>query len=110
VDENCLIFTREEENRFEYTTIHKQFKVMLCSLFDTMMQELGITDQACEEAVKAGLANPRHRSVFHQLVIANDFLAFKNIMIKRNEQFEAEALQELQKQAQAQEVQPAGMT
>lgn len=36
IDEHCIIFDDEEENKFEYTTIHNKFK----DLIEAMVNQL----------------------------------------------------------------------
>lgn len=43
LDENCLIFDTEDENKFEYTGIHNQFKKIVDDLLSELMAELGVT-------------------------------------------------------------------
>ena len=44
-----------------------------------------------------GLKNPNHRKIFEQLLIVDNFLVFKKLMVKRNKELELEALKELEK-------------
>lgn len=43
LDENCLVFDTEEENRLEYTSIHNAFKKIVDDLLSELMAELGVT-------------------------------------------------------------------
>ena len=49
VDNKCIVFDNEEENKFEYTIIHnvcldlnQQFKELVGNLVDGMMEEIGM--------------------------------------------------------------------
>lgn len=49
VDNKCIVFDNEEENKFEYTVIHnvlifssKEFKELVGTLVDGMMEEIGM--------------------------------------------------------------------
>jgi hypothetical protein len=44
-----------------------------------------------------GLRNKKHKKYFEQLLIVDNFLVFKKLMLKRNKELEYEALKELQK-------------
>ena len=43
VEEKCVIFEDEEENRLEYTEIHMQFKRLVESKLEAYIQDLGIS-------------------------------------------------------------------
>jgi hypothetical protein len=43
LDENCLVFDNEEENRLEYTGIHNNFKRIVDELLGELMAELGVS-------------------------------------------------------------------
>jgi hypothetical protein len=45
LDENCLVFDTEEENRLEYTSIHNQFKKIVDDLLSELMAELGVSQE-----------------------------------------------------------------
>ena len=43
VDDQCHIFSQDEENSFSYTKIHDDFKEMVDSLLTDFLEELGVT-------------------------------------------------------------------
>ena len=43
LDEHCIIFDNEEENKLEYTGIHKEFKKIVEDLIGELIAELGVT-------------------------------------------------------------------
>ena len=45
-----------------------------------------------------GLKNKQHRKIFEQILIVDNFIIFKKLMIKRNKELELEALKEMDKQ------------
>ena len=55
LDENCIIFDTEDENKLEYTSIHnvfiilesiiQSFKKLVEGLLDELMAELGVTNE-----------------------------------------------------------------
>ena len=52
VDNKCVVFDNEEENKFEYTIIHnvflnfkQEFKELVANLVDGMMQEIGMDQE-----------------------------------------------------------------
>lgn len=54
LDEYCIIFDNEEENKLEYTKIHNDFKKLVEELLGHLLAEMEITQeqfmQACEKA------------------------------------------------------------
>ena len=84
LDEHCIIFDNEEENKLEYTPIHSEFKKIVEELICELIAELGVTQeiflQACENAGK----NPIHKKIVDQIVAVDNFMAFKRLMCKRN--------------------------
>ena len=43
LDEHCIIFDTEDENKLEYTPIHSEFKQIVENLIDELIAELGVT-------------------------------------------------------------------
>jgi len=43
LDEHCIIFDNEEENKLEYTEKHKNFKLLVEELIGCLLAELGVT-------------------------------------------------------------------
>ena len=44
IETNCSIFDEEDENKLEYTMIHKQFKELTEGLIEGMLSELGASN------------------------------------------------------------------
>ena len=45
LDEYCIIFDNEEENKLEYTKIHNDFKKLVEELIGCRLAELGVTQE-----------------------------------------------------------------
>lgn len=43
LDEKCLVFDKEDENKLEYTALHKEFSNIVEELIGELLAELGIT-------------------------------------------------------------------
>ncbi len=95
LEENCIYFDNEEENRLEYTDLHNQFKKIVEDLLHELMAELSITQEqfydACQKAEKV----PLHRKIVGQIMAVENYIAFKRLMIKRNTEMNEEALKML---------------
>ena len=46
IDEHCVIFDGEEENKLEFTDIHEQFKSLVETLLSEFLAEVGIVPEA----------------------------------------------------------------
>ncbi|CAD8079979.1 unnamed protein product [Paramecium primaurelia] len=100
IDQNCIVFDDEEENKLEYQALFKKYKKMMANLIDNMMNELGVNEEQFAEQVEKGLKHPKDKQVFEKLLTIDNFLVFKTSMIKRNKELELEALKEIEKQDQ----------
>jgi len=45
LDEYCVVFDDEDENKLEFTKIHADFKKIVEDLLQELMTELGVTDE-----------------------------------------------------------------
>ena len=50
IEEKCIVFDDEEENKLEYTVIHKEFKKLAEGLIEGMLAELGANAEQFGEA------------------------------------------------------------
>lgn len=74
---------------------------MIESMIETLMIEIGIDEQKLLQYIEIGLkSSHHHKKVFEQLLIVDNFLVFKKLMVKRNKELELEALKEMMKNEQ----------
>lgn len=100
IDENCMVFDNEEENKFEHTTIHEQFIEVVDGILTSHLNDISITPEAFAAACEqARFASRHNKEIFGQLMALTDFLAFKKLMVKRNMELEMLAVKELQEAA-----------
>ena len=92
LDENCLVFDTEEENRLEYTSIHNAFKKIVDDLLSELMAELGVTQDQFLDACTKASQNPLHKKIVDQITAVDNFIAFKKLMVKRNTELNEMAL------------------
>lgn len=60
------------------------------------MIDIGVDDEEyLRKIIEMGLRNKKHKKYFEQLLIVDNFLVFKKLMLKRNKELEYEALKEL---------------
>ena len=53
------------------------------NLVDGMMEEIGMSQEKLAELIEKGLES-KQKKIFNQLLLADDFLRFKDLMLKRN--------------------------
>lgn len=94
LDDHCHEFDDEEENKFIYSSIHKDFCERIENLISDNLGELGITNEIFVEACKRGRGGRDiNTTVYERLIAMEDFQTFKKIMVKRNTELKVEALQ-----------------
>lgn len=71
----------------------------MASLFDSMIQEVGLDDDKLAELLEKGFES-KHKKIFNQLLLADDFVRFKTLMVNRNKSLEAEAIKALSEKSQ----------
>ena len=93
VDEKCFVFENEEENKFEYTDIHKEFRDHIEALISSNLGELGITSETFFESCEKGRNNRDiNKQVFERMIAMEDFETFKKLMTKRNMELQLETI------------------
>lgn len=97
VDKHCFIFEDVEENKLEYTTVHKKFKAMIENQLGNVFSEIQIKDELFYKIMKRGLSDHKKRKIFEQVYVCDNFLVFKKTMIKRNKELDMEALKKIDK-------------
>ena len=63
LDEYCIIFDNEDENKLEYTPIHTKFKQLVEELIGELLAELGVTQEQFMEACEKAEKNPIHKKI-----------------------------------------------
>lgn len=101
LDEHCIIFDNEDENKLEYTPCHNEFKKLVEELIGELLAELGVTQEQFMAACQKAESNPIHKKIVDQIVAVENFMAFKKLMCKRNAELNSQAMKMLQKQQQA---------
>ncbi|CAJ1408989.1 unnamed protein product [Effrenium voratum] len=99
MDERCIIFEDEEENKLEYTVCHNEYKDLTDNLWVAHLMEIDVTNEQFEQFCQTGLStNPMlHKVLVEQLLSVDDFLIFKAMMTKRN----ADLYREAERRAEA---------
>eukprot|EP01029_Cantina_marsupialis_P030957 TRINITY_DN8663_c0_g2_i1.p1 TRINITY_DN8663_c0_g2~~TRINITY_DN8663_c0_g2_i1.p1 ORF type:complete len:442 (-),score=196.23 TRINITY_DN8663_c0_g2_i1:203-1528(-) len=103
IDEHCVCFDDEEENKLEYTLKHNEFCQLVESLVEDHLQEIGVDSETflstCTEKNMARVReNPIRRTVIETLLAIDDFVTFKGMMFRRNRELEVEAIEYIKKE------------
>ncbi|EFJ43687.1 hypothetical protein VOLCADRAFT_96068 [Volvox carteri f. nagariensis] len=94
IDEKCLIFTPEEENKLEYTTCHNEFKELVDKLLTDFLLELGVGPEEFYKTVSAAQETDQLTAFVVQTILTvDDFLMFKAMMVRRNIDLTAQVLE-----------------
>jgi hypothetical protein len=73
-------------------------KLLIENLLDKMLNEIGISQEIFLLVAKRGLEHPEDKKYYEQIIACENYLYFKNMMIKRNLQLEEQAMQLMYKQ------------
>ncbi|KAG1655502.1 hypothetical protein FOA52_008521 [Chlamydomonas sp. UWO 241] len=84
IDQKCLIFTTEDENKLEYTPIHEEFKDLVDALLTEFIEELGVSGETFYEVMNAQGQDKLTGFVVQTILTVDDFTLFKAMMVKRN--------------------------
>ncbi|XP_007890582.2 cilia- and flagella-associated protein 36 isoform X2 [Callorhinchus milii] len=97
VEQNCIVFDDEEENKLSYTEIHREYKELVEQLLEGYVQEVGIQDDQFLEACSSPLAQSESfQPVFQPVLAAEDFQVFKSMMVQKNVELQLQALRMIQ--------------
>ena len=64
------------------------------------MAELGVSEEQFVEACEKAQANPIHKKIVDQIMAVENFVAFKKLMVKRNEELNRQAIELFEKAKQ----------
>lgn len=98
IDEKCIVFDNEEENKLCYSALHQEFKELVERVLTEHLMDVGVAPEdffeACEVAYQRE-ASDFAKQVIEQILACDDFLTFKTLMFERNKELEYEAIQAL---------------
>ena len=75
----------------------QDFKKIVEDLLEELMKELGVTNEQFVEACERAEQNPIHKKIVDQIMAVDNFLAFKKLMVKRNQELNKQAMELYQK-------------
>jgi hypothetical protein len=100
IDDNCIIFDTEEENKLGYIDIFNLFRELVDQLLEMHLAEMGCSVEQfarlCETYGTTDVAS----GVMEQILAVDDFVTFKKMMVTRNTELEESALAALAKAGQ----------
>ena len=63
IDDECIIFDNEEENKFEYTTCHNNFKDLINDLLAAHLLSVDVTPEMFEQYVSSRYVDEELRKI-----------------------------------------------
>jgi hypothetical protein len=84
IEEKCIVFDDEEENKLEYTIIHKEFKKLTEGLIEAMLWELGATPEMFGEAFDKAKDTPGYDKITKIIESIDSYQIFAKMMRKKN--------------------------
>lgn len=64
------------------------------------MAELGVSDEQFVEACERAAKNQLHKKIVDQIMAVDNFLAFKKLMVKRNQELNKQAMELMKRKEQ----------
>ena len=101
IDHHCTVFDSKDENELAYMEIYADFREMVESLTERHLKEVGYSPAQLAELCASLATDEVGREVLEQILVppllaADDFVAFKKMMVERNMELELESRMELQ--------------
>ena len=110
IETHCVSFDDEDENKLEYTKIHKDFKDLTEGLIEGMFTELGTSNELFAEAYEAAEQTKGFKKIGKILKSIDDFTVFKKMMVKKNRDLNEEAMQMMLAKEISSKMQEPGLT
>lgn len=92
---NSIVFDDEEENKLEYTVIHKEFKKLAEGLIEGMITELGASPDQFAEAMATAANTQGYQKITKIIESIDDYQLFHKMMKKKNASLNEAALKNL---------------
>jgi len=102
----CVEFDNfEEENKHEYVQIHNEFRELVDSLLTAHLLEVDMDPDQFEKDIESSnvAEDPRFKKFISQLMAAEDFLLFKQMMVDRHLALQTDAENALKEAAAGQD-------
>ena len=95
IETKCAVFDDEDENKLEYTQIHKEFKELAEGLIEGMLKELGASNDDFGAAFDKANDTLGFQKVKKIIESIDNFSVFKKMMVKKNSDLNKEAIEML---------------
>lgn len=92
IDKHCSKFENKQESEPFQLKLHDEFKQLVETLLLVALEDSGISEKEFSEISKVGLEKEDHKPYFEQIISCDNFVWFKNNMIKRNLQLKEESV------------------
>ena len=95
IDDNCIVFDSEEENKLAYSDTFNLFRELVESLLNMHLTEMGCSMEQFVELCQMYGTTEVGKEVLEQILAVDDFISFKTMMVKRNMELELETMRAL---------------
>lgn len=92
IDDHCHEFENKLESKHDQFKRHVEFKELVETLLSVALNEAGMNEDDFIVVAKIGLERENDRPYFEQIISCENYLWFKNCMIKRNLQLKEQSL------------------
>jgi hypothetical protein len=96
IDEHCVVFDNEREHKHVFNSLHKEFLAFVESRLESALLALGLDGEVLVALAAASPPHSRLRRQIDEVMVCDDFDAFKRLMVARNRELEAAALAALE--------------
>lgn len=101
IEQKCIVFDPEEENKLAYTEVFEEYGSLVEMLLESFIEDLGINAVSFVKVCDAFKSkNPQATTtVLEQVYAAQDYSVFKSMMTQKNIELELQALSLLQQRS-----------
>lgn len=75
IDENCIIFNREEEHKFSYSQVHEDFRQLIDRLLEQHLEDMGVSQEQFLECIQSDKYPDLHKVVMEYILAMDDFMS-----------------------------------
>ena len=82
IDDNCVVFDDEDENKLVYMEIYNAFREMVDSLLGMHLAEMGCSADQFAELCQTFSSTASGKEVLEQILAVDDYISFKKMMVR----------------------------
>ena len=82
IDDNCVVFDDEDENKLVYMEIYNAFREMVDSLLEMHLSEMGVDAPLFLAVCQKASSMEAQKEVLEQVLAVDDYISFKKMMVR----------------------------